>query len=126
MLPRIASLILALLPCIGAGQQPTGADALACAQFEGVWRGAFSQGQYGPQRIDVRHVSPQCQAQVVHNPGEGAPEVVYELPIREGAMEFACSVPGGRCRLELNGGELLFTFKDPSGFVNTGVFRRKP
>jgi hypothetical protein len=123
---RIASFLLASIPCIALGQQAPGPDAPACTQFAGVWTGAFSQGQYGPQRIDVRNVTPQCLAQVVHNPREGAPETVYELPIRNGAMEFACSIPGGRCRLELQGGELLFTFGDPTGFVNTGVFRRQP
>ena len=97
---------------------------VACDRFVGLWTGSYSLGQYGTQRILVKQVSPQCVAQVVSNPSEGQPGTVHELPIRDGAIEFSCSVPGSACRLELVDGELHFTFKDPSGFVNTGVFRR--
>jgi hypothetical protein len=127
MLSRIASFILAaLLPwvCLGQERAPE-PDARACHHFAGLWTGTFTQGQYGPQRIDVRHVSQQCIAKVVYNPAEGKPETVHEIPIRAGAMEFACSVPGGLCRLEHRDGELFFTFEDRSGFVNTGAFRKE-
>jgi hypothetical protein len=124
---RTASRMLAaLLPCICLGQQPAPAPhAPTCHQFAGLWTGTFTQGQYGMQRIHVRHVSEQCVGKLAYNPAEGKPETVYEIPIRAGAMEFACSVPGGSCRLEYKDGELLFTFGDPSGFVNTGVFRKE-
>lgn len=38
-------------------QQPAPeSNARTCDQFDGMWTGTFSQGQYGTQRIDVRHV----------------------------------------------------------------------
>lgn len=97
----------------------------ACQAFLGTWHGTFSQGFYGPQLIEVRSVSPDCVASVVYNPVEGRPAPVHPIPIRSGAMEFSCSVPGGICRLEIAEGELHFTFREPRGFVNTGVFRRR-
>ncbi len=118
-------MLAALLPCVCVGQQPApGHDAPSCQHFAGQWTGTFTQGQYGTQRIHVRHVSQQCLAKLAYNPVEGKPETVYEIPIQAGAMKFACSVPGGQCRLEYKDGELFFTFWDESGFVNTGVFRK--
>ena len=123
---RTASFLLAaLLPCVCFGQQTAPEpETRTCREFAGLWTGTFAQGQYGPQRIHVREVSDQCAAKLVYNPAEGKPETIYEIPIRAGAMEFACSIPGGQCRLEYKDGELLFTFRGPSGFVNTGVFRK--
>ena len=37
---------------------------------------------------------------------------------------FDCNVRGGTCRLEVVDEVLQFTYTDPSGFVNIGVFRK--
>ena len=122
---RTALLLVAALPWICSAQAASPeATAGSCEQFLGLWEGAFSQGQYGTQRIEVKEVSDQCLAKLVYNPIEGRPETVHVLPIRSGAMVFPCSVPGGRCHLVHKDGELAFRFEDPSGFVNTGVFRK--
>ena len=122
---RFAPLILVALPWICSAQPPTPeGSAGSCENFLGRWEGVFSQGQYGTQRIEVREVSDQCIAKLVSNPIEGRPETVHVLAIRSGAMAFPCSVPGGRCQVVYKDGELAFRFEDPSGFVNTGVFRK--
>jgi hypothetical protein len=112
----VASACLVPLLCVG---QP--AD---CAKFLGRWSGTWSQGQYGTQRIHVTHVTDQCVATLAYSPTEAMPQGGRLLPIVGGVIAFGCNVPGGTCRLEVKNAELLFTYTDPSGFVNNGTFRQ--
>ena len=96
----------------------------ACSAFLGFWSGTWSQGYYGTQRIHVTNVSDQCVATLAYSPTEAAPRVEHFMPIKDGVIAFGCNVPGGACRMEVKEGELVFTYTDPSGFVNTGTFRR--
>jgi len=96
----------------------------ACTNFLGHWLGTLSQGYYGKQRIHVTHVTDECIATLAYSPTEAAPTVAHRLPVKDGFIAFGCNVPGGTCRLEVVGAELRFTYTDPSGFVNNGVFRK--
>lgn len=98
--------------------------ALDQPSFHGFWSGTWSQGFYGTQLIHVTHVSDQCVATLAYSPTEALPRLTREVPIEAGVMAFGCNVPGGACRLEVKDGELRFTYTDPSGFVNTGTFRK--
>lgn len=98
----------------------------ACASFLGAWSGTWSQGQYGKQRIHVTHVSEQCIATLAYSPTEAMPERSHPMQIRDGVIAFACNVPFGTCRIEVVDDVLRFTYKDPSGLVNVGTFRRDP
>jgi hypothetical protein len=101
-------------------------QAAACGQFLGSWSGGWSQGFYGTQWIHVTEVSPDCMARVAYSPSGEAPASTLAVPIRDGAMLIAaCNTgTGGSCRLEVHGDELRAIYSDPSGFVNTGTFRR--
>lgn len=96
----------------------------ACANFAGQWSGTWSQGFYGTQRIHVTHVSGECVATLAYSPTEAMPTTAHQLPIKDGLITFPCNIPGGSCRLEVVGAELRFTYTEPSGFVNNGVFRK--
>ena len=91
-----------------------------------MWSGTFSLGFYGKQRIHVTHVSGQCVATLAYSPTEAMPESSHRIAIEAGAMTFACSVPGSTCRLEVKEDTLHLTVTTPSGFVNTGIFRKGP
>jgi hypothetical protein len=95
-----------------------------CTDFLGQWSGTWSQGYYGTQRIHVTHVTDDCIATLAYSPTEAAPTVAHQLPIKDGVIAFGCNIPGGTCRLEVIGTELRFTYVEPSGFVNRGVFRK--
>jgi len=116
--------VACLVPALCFGQPAPDTVPPACAAFLGAWSGTWSQGFYGTQRIHVSHVSDQCVATLSYSPTEATPQVAHSIPIQEGVMAFGCSVPGGTCRLEVKDGELRITFTAPSGFVNTGVFRK--
>lgn len=107
------------------GQAATEAVPASCSAFLGNWSGTWSQGYYGTQRIHVTRISQQCVATLAYSPTEAMPEVAYQVPIQEGIMAFPCNIPGGACRLEVLDGELRFTYKEPSGFVNIGTFRKE-
>lgn len=109
-----------------AGAQAAAATPPDCAAFLGHWSGTWSQGFYGRQRIHITEVSEQCVATLAYSPTEAVPTVSHQMPVRDGAIAFACNGPAGRCRIEVRGEELRFTFTDPSGFVNEGTFRRSP
>jgi opacity protein-like surface antigen len=96
----------------------------ACRDFLGQWSGTWSQGYYGTQRIDVTQVSDDCVATLAYSPTDTAPTQAHRLPVRDGMIAFGCNVPGGSCQLRVVGGELRFTYTDPSGFVNNGTFRK--
>lgn len=95
-----------------------------CTAFLGQWSGTWSQGYYGTQRIHVTHVSADCIATLAYSPTEAPPTVAKQLAIQDGAINFACNIPGGACRMEVVGDELRFTYREPGGFVNNGVFRK--
>jgi hypothetical protein len=97
-----------------------------CSRYLGNWSGAWSLGFYGTQRLHVTHVSAQCVATLAYSPTEALPQSASQVPIQDGVMTFRCSVPGSSCRLEVKEDELHLTVTTPSGFVNTGVFRREP
>lgn len=96
-----------------------------CTAFLGRWAGRWSQGFYGTQYIDVTDVSAQCIATLAYRPTEAPASTSYQVPIRDGAMQFDCNVPGSTCRLEINDGALRFTYTETSGFVNVGMFYKK-
>lgn len=95
-----------------------------CAAFLGHWAGQWSQGYYGTQYIDVTHVSAECIATLAYRPTDAPASTSYQVPIRDGAMQFACNVPGSTCRLEVKDGALRFTYTETSGFVNVGTFHK--
>jgi hypothetical protein len=105
-------------------QAATEVQPPACTNFLGQWSGTWSQGYYGTQRIHVTHVTDKCIATLAYSPTEAAPTVAHQFPIKDGFIAFGCNVPGGTCHLEVVGAELRFTYTDPSGFVNNGVFRK--
>ena len=117
----------ACLGALAAQAQPVSVPA-ACGQFLGSWSGTWSQGFCGRQWIHVLDVSADCIAQVAYNPtGPDVPPQRHAMPVRDGAIEFACNAgTGGTCRLEIVGGELKTRYSDPSGFVNEGTFRKLP
>ena len=115
----------ALLPQLCFGQATATAAPPACAKFLGHWAGTWSQGFYGTQRIHVTHVSEQCMATLAYSPTEAAPQSAHQIPIEDGVMTFRCSVPGSSCRLEVKEDELHLMVTTPSGFANTGIFRRE-
>ena len=119
---------LALLLCAATqcclAQPDTRTTPPACADFVGQWSGTWSQGFYGTQRIHVTQVTSDCIATLAYSPTEAMPTVAHQLAIKDGVIAFACNVPGGTCRMEVLGGELRFTYAEPSGFVNEGVFRK--
>lgn len=103
--------------------QETPLQPSACTNFLGSWSGTWSQGFYGTQRIEVTQVSEDCVATLAYSPTEAAPTTAHQLPIKDGVIAFPCNA-GGTCRLEVVGAELRFTYREPSGFVNNGTFRR--
>jgi hypothetical protein len=107
-------------------QEATSVPSPACTGFLGHWSGTWSQGFYGKQRIHVTHVSDDCVATLAYSPTEAAPTATHQLQIKEGIIAFPCNIQGGVCRMEVLGDELKFTYREPSGFVNQGTFRRGP
>ncbi|MBX3660646.1 MAG: hypothetical protein KF740_19600 [Ramlibacter sp.] len=112
-----------LTPCLCLGQAHD-----SCGQFKGAWTGMWSQGFYGQQWIHVTEVTETasgCMAQVAYSPVGAPPATTYPIPVRDGVMQFQCNAgTGGVCRLEIQRGELLARYSDPTGFVNTGIFRK--
>jgi len=120
----LASLALAF----SSGQSVAAQDdpvPASCAAFLGHWAGQWSQGFYGTQYIDVTSVSPQCVATLAYRPTEAPASKTYQVPIRDGVIEFGCNVPGSTCRIEIANGALRFTYTETSGFVNIGTFLKK-
>ena len=99
-LARVQRLLAAacLLP-LAALAQP-GAAPAGCAAFLGSWSGTWSNGFYGTQWIHVTEVSPDCVVRIAYNPtGPEVPATSSLLPVRDGAIEFACNRgTGGTCR----------------------------
>jgi hypothetical protein len=96
-----------------------------CSQFLGHWAGEWSQGFYGTQYIDVTSVSARCIATLAYRPTEAPASGEYQVPIRDGLMEFGCNRPGSICRVEIVNGTLRFTYTETTGFVNVGTFVRR-
>jgi hypothetical protein len=127
-MPLYLRLIVAsvcLFPLIGGAQLANLTAPADCAKFLGSWIGTWSQGYYGKQRILVSHISDQCIASLGYSPSEEVPTKTRPMPIQAGAIAFDCNVPGGSCRMQVKGDELLFTYTEPSGFINTGTFRKE-
>ena len=122
---RLLPALACLVSHASFGQSASASERAACDQFLGLWSGTWSQGYYGTQRIHVTHVSDQCVATLAYSPTEAMPQSARAIPINAGVMAFGCNVPGGTCRLEVQDGELRFTYTDPSGFVNRGVFHKE-
>ncbi|TWO68510.1 hypothetical protein FN976_23040 [Caenimonas sedimenti] len=123
---RLLLAAVCLVPHLCLGQEGTRSVPPECARFLGLWSGTLSLGFYGKQRIHVTQVSDQCVATLAYSPTEAMPESSSQIPIQAGVMTFACSVPGSTCRLEVKEDALHLTVTTPSGFVNTGVFRKAP
>lgn len=124
---RLLAATVWLLPCLCWGQSSAtpASVPVACAQFLGSWTGTWSHGVYGTQWIHVTAVSERCIADVAYTAWSAVPPTTRPIPINDGVMAFTCNEgTGGTCRLEIKGAELLATYTDPSGFVNSGVFRK--
>ena len=124
---RLLVAISCLVPylCFGQAAAAPASVPVACAQFLGSWTGTWTHGVYGTQWIHVTAVSEQCLANVAYSSWSAVPPTTRPIPINAGVMQFSCNAgTGGTCRLEVKGAELLATYTDPSGFVNSGVFRK--
>jgi|CXWL01.1.fsa_nt_gi hypothetical protein len=120
-----ATALLVPYPCLGQSAPAPASVPVECAQFLGSWSGEWSKGVYGTQWIHVTAVSEQCLANVAYSAWSAVPPATRPIPIDGGVMVFPCNAAtGGTCRLEIKGTELLATYTDPSGFMNSGVFRK--
>lgn len=133
---RLKLLILAaFLALIGCAQAPVKVSTAevpalsrpasdvppACASYAGGWVGTWAQGNFGPLRLWVTAVTPDCVATYAYGSG-GLPSTFTTAKILDGTLAITCGV-SGTCAFKHSGDELWATYSSTSG-NNSGVFKR--
>ncbi len=97
----------------------------SCARFFGGWAGTWSQGSFGPLRLWVTAIMPDCTVKYSYRETSSSdmPTVFRNGEIKQGVLTLSCG-SGGSCIFERKGEELWGRYHNPSGGSNTGTFKK--